>query len=174
MLGKLVAAVLAGALFNASAGSPVEEYRVKGAFLLNFANFVEWPSDTFKGPHDAIVICVLGTSPFSPDLDAAARKVLAQNRPVAVQLIPDPQHVAGCHIVFVSVSDRRRVHALIGAVKGTGVLTVGESEGFIAGGGIIEFKVEENRVKMEISTAAAKSAGLTISSRLLNLVQSDK
>jgi hypothetical protein len=168
-------ALLAAALIQATAADQsTEEYRVKGAFLLNCASYVAWPAKAFKGPQDAISICVLGTSLFAPELDAAARKTVAQNRPVTVQQIPDPQHATGCQIVFVSISDRRRVHALFDALRGSNVLTVGESEGFIADGGVIEFRVEDSRVRMEISEAAAKRAGLTISSRLLNLVQSGK
>lgn len=175
MRSKLALAVLAGMLVQASATQPpAEEYRVKGAFLLNFANYVEWPAQTFRSPGGAIAVCILGASPFTPELDAAARKVLAQNRPVTVEQIPDPQHARLCQIVFVSASERKGVHALLKEVREDSVLTVGESEGFIAAGGVIEFRVEDSRVKMEINADAAKRAGLTISSRLLNLIQSDK
>ncbi len=63
---------------------------------------------------------------------------------------------------------------LLEAVQGASVLTVGESEGFIASGGVIEFRVEESKVRMEISEAAAKRAGLHISAKLLSLAQSGK
>src|ERR1700733_6570688 len=42
----------------------IDEYRVKAAFLYNFAKFVEWPAHT--GADDTFVICVLGRSPFGP------------------------------------------------------------------------------------------------------------
>jgi hypothetical protein len=66
------------------------------------------------------------------------------------------------------------MRAVLDAVQGGSVLTVGESEGFIAGGGVIEFRLEENKVRMEISVAAAKRAGLHISAKLLSLAQSGK
>ena len=172
---KFAFLILSAVLIQASAAdSPAEEYRVKAAFLLNFANFVEWPSQAFHGPGDAISICVLGANPFSPEMDAAARKMVAENRLVTVRQIADYQQARECQIVFVGLSERKRVHALLEAVQDDSVLTVGESEGFVASGGVIEFKVEESRVKMEISAAAAKRAKLTISSRLLNLVQPSK
>jgi hypothetical protein len=175
MRSKLALAVLAGMLLQASAAeTPAEEYRVKGAFLLNFANYVEWPAQVFKSSGGPIAICVLGATLFTAELDAAARKVLAQNRPVTVQKVTDPQNARECQIVFVSVSERKQVHALLKAVRGDSVLTVGESEGFIASGGVIEFRVEESKVKMEINADAAKHARLAISSRLLNLIQSGK
>jgi len=70
------------------------------------------------------------------------------------------------------VAERKRARAVLEALQGVSVLTVGESEGFIASGGIIEFRLEEGKVRMEISEAAAKRAGLHISAKLLSLSQS--
>ena len=40
------------------------EYRVKAAFLYNFAKFVTWPSAAFPNPAAPIVFCVAGEDPF--------------------------------------------------------------------------------------------------------------
>ena len=170
---RLALVVLAVALFQASAAEPpAEEYRVKGAYLLNFTKFVEWPDKAFKAPGDAIAICVLGATPFASDLEVAARQIVAGTRSVTVRQIPDVQQAGQCQIVFVSMAERKRVHAVLDAVKGDSVLTVGESEGFAASGGVIEFRVDEGRVRMDINSEAAKRAGLHISAKLLSLAQS--
>ena len=100
--------------------------------------------------------------------------MVVEKRTVAVRQITDPRQARQCQIVFVSVSERKRARAVLEAVQGASVLTVGESEGFIAGGGVIEFRVEESKVRMEISAAAGKLAGLHISAKLLSLSQSAK
>jgi YfiR/HmsC-like len=170
---KLAYVVLAVGLTQASAAEPAaEEYHVKGAFLLNFAKFVEWPPEAFKG--DELAICVLGTNPFTPELGLAARQIVVEKRTVMVRQISDAQQARQCQILLISVSERKRVHAVLEALQGASVLTVGESEGFIASGGVIEFKVDEGRVRMEISEAAAKHAGLHISAKLLSLAQAGK
>jgi len=172
---KLGIWLLAGALApTLLAEAPVGEYRVKGAFLLNFAKFVEWPAQAFKGPHDAIAICVLGVDPFTPALDQAAHDVMVDKRAVTIRQIADPQQAGQCHIVFVSAAERRRTHAVVEAVQAASVLTVGESQGFIADGGMIELRVEDSKIRMEISEAAAKRAGLHISAKLLSLSQAGK
>ncbi len=66
------------------------------------------------------------------------------------------------------------MRAVLDAVQKESVLTVGESEGFVASGGVIEFSVEESKVRMEISAEAAKRAGLHISAKLLSLAQSGR
>lgn len=170
---KLATTLLAGALAWAAAAEPLaEEYRVKGAFLLNFAKFVQWPADAFPGPGQPITICVVGANPLTPALDQAARQVVVENRSILVRPIEDAQQARQCQIVFVSVSERKRARAVFDAVRGASVLTVGESMGFIAGGGVIEFRVEESKVRIEISAGAAKLAGLRISAKLLSLAQS--
>jgi hypothetical protein len=56
-------------------------------------------------------------------------------------------------------------------LKGTGVLTVGEAPGFIADGGIVNFKLEGGRVRFEINVVAAEQEQIRISSKLLSLAQ---
>ena len=174
MQTSLAFVLLVGALSQASGSDPAEEYHVKGGFLLNFVKFVEWPAEAFKSPADPIAICVLGANPFGPGLAQVAQGTVVDNRTVAVRQVADAQQARGCQIVFVSVSERKRMRAVIEATKGASALTVGESDGFIAAGGVIEFRVEESKVKMEISAEAAKRAGLHISSKLLSLSQAGK
>jgi hypothetical protein len=50
-------------------------------------------------------------------------------------------------------------------------LTVGESEGFAALGGIINLTVEGNTVHFEVNQLAAERAGLKISSKLLSMAK---
>jgi hypothetical protein len=47
------------------------------------------------------------------------------------------------------------------------VLTVGEADRFAQRGGMIGFVLENNRVRLDINRAAAESAGLRVSSKLL-------
>jgi hypothetical protein len=51
---------------------------------------------------------------------------------------------------------------------------VGESDGFLAAGGVVNFKLEGERVRIEINAAAADRVGLHISAKLLNLAQSER
>jgi hypothetical protein len=50
-------------------------------------------------------------------------------------------------------------------------LVVGETSGFAAAGGTIEFTLEDNRVRFTINTDAADRAGLMLSSKLLALAK---
>ena len=154
------------------AQSPVaEEYSVKAAFLFNFAKFVEWPALAFKGPGDPIAICVLGQDPFGGALQDVVRGKTVANRTFVVRDISNAQEAIGCQIVFVSSSEQKRFRLLLDGLKGRSILTVGEGDDFTANGGIINLKLKDARVRIEIDAGAADRAGLRISSKLLSLAE---
>jgi hypothetical protein len=55
---------------------------------------------------------------------------------------------------------------------GRGVLTVGDSDGFLRAGGMIAFVVEDRHVRFDISQREAAKGSLTLSARLLNVARS--
>jgi len=86
----------------------------------------------------------------------------------------DGQEASQCKILFVGASERKRWRALLGALRGWSVPTVGEWEGFLAAGGAIDLKLEGGRIRMDISTEAADRAGLPIGAKPLSLARSGK
>lgn len=153
--------MLAASLALAIAGGEIrQEYQVKAAFLFNFLRFVEWPGGASKAPW---VIGVLGNDPFGDALDKAVRGKTVNGRKVEVRRYDEPEEVKDCEILFIG--DYQRT----GIPTEPGVLTVGESPGFLKSGGAISFYLEDHRVRFEISPAAARAAGLHVSAQLLKL-----
>jgi hypothetical protein len=74
-----------------------------------------------------------------------------------------------CHILFICQSEKSRFADVLQKLKGLPLLTVADSEGFIAAGGMINFKTRAERVRLEINRAAAENVGLKISSKLLQI-----
>jgi hypothetical protein len=143
-------------MWRANAGqAEIEEYQVKAAFLFNFAKFVEWPAQAFKSAGSPIEICVLGPNPFGFTLANAVEGKVVGNRKFVVRDVRDAQQANECHIVFVSAAAWIRSQAHLGEIKKCCVLTVGESEDFIAGGGMINLRLENARVRVVINPDAA-------------------
>ena len=148
---------------------PADVYQVKAAFLYNFAKFVEWPPEAFKNSDDRISICVLGKNPFGSLLtDAVAGKTVG-TRKFKVSNVSTAAEARACHILFVSGPQSITERALLAEAKGPYLLTVGESSEFLASGGVINLKVQDSNVRIEINREAASSAKFRISSRLLSL-----
>jgi uncharacterized protein DUF4154 len=164
--------LLAGALPAASAcAQSLDEYRVKAAFLYNFAKFVEWPPGAFRSPTDRIAICVLGQDPFDGALEDAVKGKTLEGRPFVVAKISEVNPTERCQIVFIAASERKRVPSILADLRGSSALTVGETGDFAVKGGIVNFKIEDGHVRLEINVEAAGQAKLHISSKLLSLAQ---
>jgi hypothetical protein len=163
---RLLAGIVLAAVMSAGT---VDEYQVKAAFLYNFAKFVEWPAEAFRSDKDPLRICVLGANPFGSSLSDVLRGKTVLGRPIALADITDPAQAADCQIVFINESERKRVRLILKTLPRTGILTVSESEGFAAHGGIVNFTRDGGHLGFEINAGVASDARLRISSRVLQL-----
>jgi len=167
----LAGLVVSGFCVCAPAQEQPTEYQVKAAFLEKFGKFVEWPDTAFAGAGAPLVIGVFGENPFRDDLENLAAKDTINGRAIVVRQIKSPADLKGCHVVFIPASMKAREPEALAAVRGLGILTVGEPDDFIQQGGMIKFVVENSRIRFEINGAAAHCAGLKISSKLLALAR---
>ena len=153
----------------AQESAPPLEYQVKAAFLFNFAKFVEWPSDNPRDAEDGFVICVFEDESLAQALDQAVSGKTVEGRVFRVRRLQNLDDTRSCRMLYLGGSDTSRLVALLKSVRTTAVLTVGNAPGFTRQGGIINFIMQDNRVRFEINPEAADRAGLRISSKLLQL-----
>jgi len=143
--------------------------QVKAAFLYNFAKFVEWPGAAFDSADAPFVLGVLG----SDSVGAAARELLrgktVKGRPLVVREVADPEAARGCHLLFVGRNEEGRLEAILAALRGAPVLVISDMERFAERGGMIELLTVGQKIRFVIDAAAARAAGLTLSSQLLEL-----
>lgn len=168
-------------------GAPAEsetnrEYQIKAAFLFNFFKFVDWPEEKTTNSNEPFTIGVIGTNPFGKSLEPIEEKEV-KSRKVVIKHLGNLKEQEGserkdtikalrkCHLLFISSSEKENLVTIIEALKGASVLTVGETAGFLESGGIINFLMEDKKVRFEINNFDAKQAGLTIRSKLLRLAR---
>ena len=144
------------------------EYQVKAAFLFNFAKFVEWPPNAFADANTPFVIGVLGQDPFGSYLDDTVRGEQVNGRQLSVQRYRSVTDIQKCHVLFISRSESERLDEIVANLKYRKILIVTDAEGG-AGGVMIRFINEGNKIRFKIDVQAAKAANLTISSKLLRL-----
>jgi len=147
------------------------EYQVKAAFLFNFARFVEWPADAFLSVDSPLQICILGQDPFGRDFEQMIEdKTVSGHRMELAHPEGVPQARA-CQILFISSPDKQQIRETLEGLKGSSVLTVGDAPGFAKMGGVINFVLDDNRVRFEINQKAAEAAHLKLSARLLTVAK---
>jgi len=140
---------------------------VKAVFLLNFIRFVEWPQPPAASAKDPFPICIIGDDPFRGTLDRLVQDEVVNGRSIVVRRLAHWQD--SCQLLFLSASERDVFRTLGRA--GRGVLTVGEAPGFLSDGGMINFVVDDRRVRFDINLNAATHASVKISSRLLSVAR---
>ena len=164
--------LLAGSLLGAEA-DPREagEYQVKAAFLYNFAKYVQWPADVPAARTRTFVITVLGRDPFGTSLDQTLDGKAIDSLRVVIRRAATPGDLEASQIVFISDSERAQVPAILKRLEGTATLTVAEMDHFAERGGVIRFRMDGERVRLEINPRAAERARLKLSSELLKLAR---
>lgn len=169
----ILAAIAALTLVCASLAQTLAtgEYDVKAAFLFHFAQFVEWPGETFKDANSPLTYCTIGDDPFHGALDTILSGKTLGTRPFHVLHFKQSQEIQGCQVLFIGAGERKLLPELLAKAKTNSVLTVGESEHFAPEGGMIGFVLEGNKIRFEINLEAAQKARLKISSRLLALAK---
>ena len=170
----LVTVAIAGLLLTIAAPAQMrEEYQVKAAFIYNFARFIEWPSDAFRDPKDPIMTCVLGHDPFGHWLPDTIEGHSVERHPLVIRRISKPSDATACQILFVAASEPRRTWSAIAESSRPGTLTIGESVE-ASDCAVINFVLEQDRVRFGINIQAAELEKLRISSRLLDLAKTVK
>jgi hypothetical protein len=147
------------------------EYQLKAGYLWNFSRYVDWPARSFKQTNSPLVIGILGQDRFGNDLRKLVAGKKVEGHDLVVRKVETMDQSRECQILFISMSERRRTADILQALKSAPVLTVGESEGFIQAGGIINFQVRNRELLLDINRAAAEKVGLRISSKLLQIAE---
>lgn len=167
------ASALAGAAGPAAparaAQPPPTEYQIKALFLVNFTRYVDWPPGTLAEAGTPVVVCIAGERPAVEEVASAAGPPGRGRRPIVARRVHGVEAADDCHVLFIAESQEAWLGAMLERVRRRPVLTVGETEQFARQGGIITLFLRAGRVRLGIDAAAARLAGLTISSRLLQV-----
>ncbi len=172
----VVASILLSALLISSLFAPdlraqsvvISEEKYKAVFLLNCAKVIELPPSVHSAPDSPIVMSVVDPTPFEGLLSWLEGQTV-QGRPLLVRPYAEVASGAPCHILFIDKTDPLEWGPILAAFRDRPVLTVGQADGFLQAGGVINFMRDDSRMRFEINIEAARALGLKIPSKLLQL-----
>lgn len=166
----LSATVGVGAASSAHGQVIDREYKLKTAYLYKFATYVQWPEGAFRDAASPFVIGILGPDPVGADLQKIAKMKKIDGRKIEVRNYEQAKEVRDCHILFMSRALKSETQqAAIKLLSGRKILFVGEDSDFLKQGGVIDFVIQENRIRIYISKSAYEREGLKISAQLLRI-----
>lgn len=163
---SLIAALLLLGCAASARANELPEYRLKAAFLFNFALYTEWPTDV--GP--TLNVCVHGNDPFGEEIDALQGRAVG-NRRIAIQRKPRVDALKDCQVVFIASSAIGNLPRVLDALRGVPALTVADSPGAARDGVVLNMGVAQSKIVFEANLEAARSAKLNLSSKMLRLAR---
>ena len=166
----LLLSVIFTAGFNCLAqNAQPTKYQIEAAFIYNFARFVDWPTQAFTDASSPMVIGVLGKNRFGTDIEEMISGKTIRGHPLQFKEYSSLDQATHCHVLFISDSEKSHLAKIISDLGDASILTVSEMDNFVDSGGMINLRVVNDKMRFDINNSAAKSAGLTISSKLLSL-----
>lgn len=141
---------------------------VQSAFIHKFIKFIEWPDTALASDSNVIVVGIIGNGTMVKALTKIGDKEV-RGLKIVVRKVNRLREIETCNVLFISPSEEKRYEKILDQVKGSNILTVGQTKGFAQKGVIINFVVVNNKIRFEINLNAGTEAGLRISSKLLNL-----
>ena len=171
----LIVLVVLALLKAARADNPIDanlERRIKAVFGYRFPDFITWPE---KGASTTrpFIINVVGSCTIADELRHIAAGHNIDGRPITVSQAQEGRALTDSDIVYICDSEHSRLRRIIQNAASS-ALIVTESDGALAEGSVINFVLDDYRVRFEISLDAAKHRALHVSSRLLDVARTVK
>ncbi|MDH5458187.1 MAG: YfiR family protein, partial [Nitrospinota bacterium] len=92
-------------------------------------------------------------------------------RSLEISRVQNLEKISQYHVIFVNPSENKRTQSILQTLKGTGILTIGDTPGFAEQCGVVNFYLKSGKVRFEVNIEASQRENLKISSRLLRLAR---
>lgn len=136
--------------------------KYKALFLYNFTKEVEWPQSY---PQGSLVIGVLGNSTVAQELENMnSRQKIGQ-----IKVFSNVEEISNCQVIYVSPGKSGVIPQLLTKIGNSNTLIVSDNKGGIHQGSGINFILDGEKLKFEISRQHIEQKGLKVSTSLLNL-----
>jgi hypothetical protein len=142
------------------------EYSVHANIIYHFTKYIDWPDNKKDGD---FVIGVVGDTPLFDELKKVIGNKMAGNQKIIVKNISPSSTSFDCHILFLSEEESTSLKKINARIAESSILLVCEDEGAASRGACINFKIESQRLKLEINKTNIQQHRLNIAGELLRL-----
>ena len=167
----LLATLACGPLRLGAQSSETLEFEVKAAMIYNFTRFVEWPVEAFSDAKAPFVVALLGDDALGRFVETAMKDKSVAGHPIHCRRVQSVPSGEPYHLLLLPRGEKRHVAEYLRAAARAGVLTVGDTEGFAAAGGVIGITLDGKKARFDVNLDSAARAKLTVSSKLLRLAR---
>jgi len=150
-------------------GDARPEDELKSATLLAFVQNAHWAEDL--PANTPLTVGVVGRAGFTRSLEASVAGKSVNGRPLRILAMNGPVDPRCCQVIYFATDKRTDIQPVLQSSASVHVLTIGETDGFLALGGAINLFLIDGHMAFEVSLNALERAGVEISSKLLRFGQ---
>ncbi len=144
------------------------EYQVKAAYLFNFAKSAEWPEHSLPNGAPLVIGVLGGDDEFIDTLQKTVAGRTAGTHSITIRRADSEADMGVCHIIFFrSSAGHKRTEAAIVSLTSASILLVGEEDGFLRRGGMIDLVLKNGTVRFEVDQATLGRANIHLGPELL-------
>lgn len=144
------------------------ERSIKAAFVAKFIGYVEFPGRAAAATAP-LAIGVVGADDVAGELARIVAGRGINGRAISVRAMAAGDRLDTVDVLFIGVGESERAERLLRSAAAEGILTITEFDRALRQGSVINFRIVDERVRFEVSLAAAEKANLKLSSRLLSV-----
>lgn len=173
LMTVLLSLVLLGGTTGASAAKDkkrdLQQHELKWAYIMNFARYFSWPQSKVN---PVVNTCVVGRNPFLVTKNELS--VNKKNGKISVvkyyDKLPSIKTMQQCHMIYFSSSiTRAQLSFVFSKLKGLPIVTIGDHQGFIQIGGILQFTEKDNKLHFALNKPVLSTMSLKVHPSLLRL-----
>lgn len=162
----ILAAVMLRITPAVAEGENVKE-KIKAALIFQFLRNIDWSDSAFSLGDGAIVVTVVADSRLADLLAVYAKTKKVAGRDIQLQTVKEEGVIPPSQVVVIGTKEGSKLSEILSRVPAGPVLTIGEGEGFLKRGVIINFFEQSNRLRFEVSQESAERRKLVLGSQIL-------
>lgn len=143
--------------------------QVKAAQIYNYLLYTDWSEELEPKSDEVVTIGILGRDIFG-DIFSPIEGIEIKNRTLAIRKFEEDtvlDSLAQCDVIYFVDFDKSRHKTLLKGLAEEHVLTVGNKNGFLESGGMVNMIEKDNRIKFEVNRPLSTVSGLSFRSQLL-------
>ncbi|MGC6533262.1 MAG: YfiR family protein [Flavobacteriales bacterium] len=165
----LLPAALLFSGFHPEPGNKVDDANtraiIKASYLYNFGTQCDWPPGS-KDKH--FQIAILGNDPVYTELATKYVGKPVGGQTLEVVLCGSTEDIDQPHILYVADEALADLADIAALVTDEPVMVVCESPGALRKGAMVNFVVEDAKIKFELNTEQAAAKGITLGSNIVH------
>lgn len=139
---------------------------IKASYLYNFSKLVDWPAEFKTGN---FVISVMGGSNLHKELVEKYNTKQIGSQQIEIRKLSKTLNISSCHVLYVGPECTDILPDISKALKDQPTLIIGDSDGSLKKGAVMNFVVDNSRLMFELNEDNAAKRNLFVGSTLKSL-----